>query len=855
MAVSSCHLLLAAALFLGGLGLAPTEALTDGPAPVAENDDQGKPSARKQSLDLHGDPLPPGAIARLGTIQLRHAGPYSTSIPLAFSADGKTLISASGGDRKLRWWDVTTGKQKAVRTLQPFEERYWPFVVLSGDGGTLAARVVRTGVSILKINSADGPRRIADDSSLNEPIALSANGRLLALGSLDGKIHLWDLTADRERILPIRVRSSEFMFSADAKYLAAVADNAVIVLEVGTGKEVRRFPARTWASVPSVAFSPDNRIVAVWRPADVQGGGTVTLYEIETGRAVREFAPVSYPVLFSPDGKLLATGGSDRIRLWDVKTGKELPTRHRPRGSSFAFSPDGKSLAFRFGAAIHVWNIEADRLTNRTEGHQGEVRHLAFSPDGKWLASAEWDAIRLWQVASAKPVREISRSEVFLLAFSPDGKTLLSHGPKGGVRRWNASTGDELPRYSAFELNAPSRGPYVLLAKDGTKSGGPRVLLSHDGSMLLTLMYNSGPHWNVVKVFDQESGKELWRGEQATALPELVSRDGKMRFSTTLSALAPPHGSPRALKLSADGRVLTVAFWGETPRRDLAPGERPGLDVWETATGARIRKVPTSNLSYRVALSRTGRYLAAAGLDVLHVFDLASGKEIVRRPAPEQFQNLSGGDPFASSLAFAPDSKTLATGLADGTILLWNVFPETLSTPVEQITSQDLDRLWSDLAEEASSGCVAMWRLAEASDAALPYLKKRLRPASSLDPQQIERLIVDLGSDRFAVRDKANRDLRALGEGIEPFLQKTLEKSNSLEFRRRAEALLSALQTSSPPNILRSIRAIAVLEHLGTAEATDILESLARGEPSARETWEADRAVVRLRHALHREHE
>src|ERR1700720_2858360 len=95
--------------------------------------DEVKPAAK---LDLYGDPLPPGAIARMGTVQLRQAayGP----VPLAFTPDGNTLLSASQGDHVLRSWDVGTGKQKTARRLEPIAEHYWPHIELSADSGTLA---------------------------------------------------------------------------------------------------------------------------------------------------------------------------------------------------------------------------------------------------------------------------------------------------------------------------------------------------------------------------------------------------------------------------------------------------------------------------------------------------------------------------------------------------------------------------------------------------------------------------------------------------------------------------------------------------------------------------------------------
>src|SRR4030095_4341134 len=109
-----------------------------------------------------------------------HAGVSPGRIPLAFSRDSKTLISASDGDRKIRVFDAATGKLTAGRSLEPVAERYWPHLVLSSDGSTLAAQVAAQGIYVWKTGSTDAPQRIEAEPVGNFAIALSANGRPLA---------------------------------------------------------------------------------------------------------------------------------------------------------------------------------------------------------------------------------------------------------------------------------------------------------------------------------------------------------------------------------------------------------------------------------------------------------------------------------------------------------------------------------------------------------------------------------------------------------------------------------------------------------------------------------------------------
>ena len=110
----------------------------------------------------------------------------------------------------------------------------------------------------------------------------------------------------------------------------------------------------------------------------------------------------------------------------------------------------------------------------------------------------------------------------------------------------------------------------------------------------------------------------------------------------------------------------------------------------------------------------------------------------------------------------------------------------------------------------------------------------------------MERLITDLDSDRFEVRDAAARELTQLGEQVEPALRRVLEGKPSPEARRRVEALLTGPRRVRSPEGLRGLRAVQALECVGTAEARRVLEGLSRGAPEARLTREAKAALRRL---------
>ena len=161
----------------------------------------------------------------------------------------------------------------------------------------------------------------------------------------------------------------------------------------------------------------------------------------------------------------------------------------------------------------------------------------------------------------------------------------------------------------------------------------------------------------------------------------------------------------------------------------------------------------------------------------------------------------------------------------------------------------DPDRLWADLAgADSAAAFTATWVLAEVPEKTLPLLKQRLHPVPHPDPKQVRQWLDDLQSDSFAVRDKATRALEKLGELVEPEVRAALVPNIGLEKRRRLELLLRRIEEQSlTTEELRALRAVEVLERIGSPEALAILEHVATGAPGARLTYDARRALIRMR--------
>src|SRR5262249_35667752 len=247
----------------------------------------------------------------------------------------------------------------------------------------------------------------------------------------------------------------------------------------------------------------------------------------------------------------------------------------------------------------------------------------------------------------------------------------------------------------------------------------------------------------------------------------------------------------------------------------------------------RLRQIRHPGMD-RFAFSSDGKWLASAGGSppVLRLWEVVSGQEC---------RQWSGPPDGVASLAFTPDNRTLLTGSIDSTLLGWDwTPPEMKSRPAE---TPNVDRLWSDLADgDAPKAYRAIWAMAATPEKTLALVRSRLGPAPPRTTARIRRLVADLDHKQFARREAAVAELAKLGDAAEPALRAALADKPSLEMKLRLNALLDRLYQrpqGCSPEELRQLRLVIVLEHIGSRDARDALEVLAKGEPEAPLTYEA----------------
>jgi len=357
-------------------------------------------------VDCHGDPLPPGAIGRLGTTRLRH-GPLTTEI--AFLADGKTLASLDVGPvAGVSLFDRTTGKERdrfrLVSNVSPWAT-FSPNreLVAWWDGNRLAVYDLASGKRLHEI-----VLRFDDDARiLDRPFCFSGDGRLLVTVNGDGThADVWEAGSGRKlRKLDLAAETpitGNLIPSPDGKRLAIWGRNGSSgVWDLVSGKTLYAFPMDSPAisplGLPSSkfpVFAPDGQTLATTG----KDGWPVVLGDAATGKQLHIAGQdeIAYNLAFSPDGKTLAIAVANGIiRLWDVGRRKESCTLHGPpdfAAACLSFSRDGRTLAPVFntldsGIRVQLWRLPAGKeLGHIALPKAAECTGWTLSDDGTTLA-------------------------------------------------------------------------------------------------------------------------------------------------------------------------------------------------------------------------------------------------------------------------------------------------------------------------------------------------------------------------------------------------------------------------------------------------------------------------------------
>ncbi|CAI7597639.1 unnamed protein product [Penicillium pancosmium] len=363
-------------------------------------------------------------------------------------------------------------------------------VAFSPDGQLLASGSHDETIRLWDTATGAVQQTLEGHSDWIRSVAFSPDGRLLASGSYDRTIRLWDTTTGivQQTFEGHSGPVNSVAFSPDCRLLASSSDDETVRFWYTTVGDVKQILKGHSGPVSSVAFSPDGRLLASGSSDEI-----IRLWDIATGAVYQSLEGHSdrvNSVTFSPDGQLLASGSDDKtIRLWDIATGgiKQTVESHTDLVNSVAFSPDGRLLASgSHDQTIQLWDTTTGTVQQTLEGHSGRVRSVAFSPDGRLLASGSHDkTARLWDTTTEIMQQTlVSHSgPVNSVAFSPDGQLLGSGSYDKTVRLWNTVTG-------MVQQNLEGHSGWVN-----------SVAFSPDGRLLA-----SGSHDKTVRLWDTATG-------------------------------------------------------------------------------------------------------------------------------------------------------------------------------------------------------------------------------------------------------------------------------------------------------------------------------------------------------------
>ncbi len=578
---------------------------------------------------------------------------------------------------------------------------------------------------------------------------------------------------------------TQVAFSPDGKLLASgSADKTIIIWDVATGTALKRLEGhKDW--VVRVAFTPDGKrlvstsgnflftvlvpTVAEYSPLD----SSARLWDVETGEEIFTFggeagghtAPVM-SVAISPDGTTAVTGDSNgNIIVWDMATGQELRRMASPGDwvSSLAFLPDGDRFLAALGrpsiggigatsTLMAMFDMETGQRVRNFAGHTNVVVGVAISPDGKTALTGSADqSMRLWDLESGEELRRfVGHDEwVFGVAFSPNGCRALSGSVDGSVRVWDIEAGNlqaimppgDLARRRSIDLSADAATAFAghedgLITRWDTATGtvtlqmetgtGAEVLglaLSPDDTRVAT-----GDAGGYLVLWDAQTGELIW---QVEAHANYIM---KVAFSPDGKLIATGAGSPEdAIK----GPDTSVAVWDAATGQEVqrfeghpdtiwgiafSPDSRrivsssgPLIDtgshrvvVWEVATGQELLSLDGhTDLIGGVDYSPDGAFiLSSSDDDTIRLWDAKTGREIRRYEGPSEFTNQA---------LFIPATDLFVTGSGDHTIWLWEQSTgyELYRTVAHQDVVRDIviDSTGRWLLSLADNGEMRLWRI------------------------------------------------------------------------------------------------------------------------------------------------
>ncbi len=819
--------------------------------------------------DYYGDPLPKGAVARLGTIRFRHGGDIVSQ--MHFSPDDKVLASA-GKDRVVRIWDAANGRQ--LQRLEGHEGEVWDLAFFS-TGDRLAS------VSWLPTASNDQSLRIWDLTSgqllrrVNLPgngspcVVVSPDGNTVATARPDGDVDLWDVNSGErlrtESMASVPVRSLAFLNNGNTLASGSIYEKTTqpgFVFTLLHSENTRhkqtfkfRLNSRTRTSEIDprtgagcrLSISADENTVAV-----SSNDGVVRFFDVPTRAFTHEISGLPNTTMsLSPDGRFVASGHQG-ISLRDrtkVEQAHDFWTANTTV-TAVDFSHDGEQLvAATDTGVIRLWDLESgDELIQPGPTHDRWVKAIAFSPNGKSVVTGGMDdRLRCWDVATGRQIWDVpTRTNVLastVLEFTPDGsEILLCMRHNREVEFFDVEDGEKTRTISTsvhgdvLDLSPDQRYLVLARANNGVELVDLETSVKRQagkGSRIRMDAVAIAPDGNTVATASRSGGR---KGEPVVRLWDMDQKKDQIR------ELMAPGGD--------DNKVYGADYVCFSPNGQyVAAASQQAILVWDVSSGRLLQELPsTGNRMWPIAISPDSNFLATClGTEVV-LYELATGEEVTR---------FAGHETYLTCIVFHPDGRHLASGAWDGSTLVWD-----LSTLADDLYSQTsspeelFDEHWQMLSDfDSKLGQTAVWALVRQGEDAVAMFQQRLQPQTLpvIDEEELATLLSELEDDHYDIRERAMDKLAELGDAAMPHFKTVLQETPSLELRSRVTRLMREQEESLyeiDADELVILRAIQALEQIGTEPARQLLEHLATGDLERLTTKASQAALQRLEHRI-----
>lgn len=626
---------------------------------------------------------------------------------LDFSPDSKRVVSTSHKDGTTRLWDAVTGA-----TLQTVNTGYTEALGVSRNGLLMAWVYWDDAIKVWDTATTTGPRRLLHGQQggggSGPCLAMSPNGKLLAVTLHQDNLRtirvLDAATGTVQQTLKGHLTMIDSLaFSPDGKLVASGSADGIVRLWNAVRSRVQETPGDDSSStrIFHMALSPDGRTVALDREANTMriltaAATTIELWDMSKGvllRTLEGHSKTIQAVVFPPEtGRLLSTS-EDATRLWDLTTGTYLETLDpnlvccktvafsldgklaasrlglpsrtsrlwdRATGTALpssvyqinaaAFSPDGKLMALAsYDNSIGLWDAAATTILRVLNGHSTLSGTLEFSPNSRLLASApsreSGGTIKLWDPAMGIALQALKGHSKLIhhMVFSPDSKTLASASEDRTVRLWDTATGAAL---RVLQHSKPVQA--VAFSPDGT------LIASEESNVRHVL-------WNVA------NGTRLQAPGGHDIETVAFSPDGKLvaSFSKGANAIWSIETGVAKQALTPHGKNDMLSIFSPNGKQLASGSDNHAVGLWDTSTGAMTHALEGHTDSIiSLAFSPDGKLIASSSLEqTIRLWDTTTGAAV---------HVLAGHSGYIATVVFSPDGKVIASSSQDRTLVLWD---------------------------------------------------------------------------------------------------------------------------------------------------------------------------------------